>query len=367
MDRHHAVKFLLLAALLAAHLPTLAQNPGLKVPTLRVQSQAREGVLEWDGVIQAVRQSTVAAQVPGNITALLVKAGDAVKAGQALAQVDARDTQAAFIRSQAEVAQADAQLTNAKLQWERSQTLKSQGFISAAAFDAAQAQWRSAQAAFNAAKAGQTQAALAKGFTTITAPFDGRVLNTQADVGDLAAPGRPILTLYAPQAMRAVVQVPASLADRIRTARSAEVLLPASGNTQASVQWVRASRAQALPGADPVSQTIEWRLDLPATTALPGQTSRVRFSDMSASPANDAAMGAPQTGFSVPVTAVMQRGELTGVYVVREGQFMLQAVRTAPISARASSVTILSGLRAGDTIAADALKAGLANASPAKP
>ncbi|TAK95334.1 MAG: efflux RND transporter periplasmic adaptor subunit [Aquabacterium sp.] len=364
MARHHAVKFLLLAPLLAANLPTQAQNPGLTVPTLRVQSQAREGVLEWDGMIQAVRQSTVAAQVPGNITALFVKAGDTVKAGQALVQIDARDTQAALTRSQAEVAQADAQLTNARLQWERSQALKSQGFISPAALDAAQAQWRSAQALFNAAKAGQTQAALAKGFTTITAPFDGRVLTTQADVGDLASPGRPILTLYAPQAMRAVVQVPASLAERIRTARSTEVLLPASGNVNASAQWVRASRAQALPGADAVSQTIEWRLDLPATTALPGQTSRVRFSDMaSASPGNNA----QETGLSVPAAAVMKRGELTAVYVVREGQFMLQAVRTAPVSAQASSVTVLSGIRAGDTIAADALKAGLANASPAKP
>lgn len=364
MARHHAVNILLLAPLLAASLPGLAQDNSLKVPTFRVQSQAREGVLEWDGAIQAVRQSTVAAQVPGNITALLVKAGDTVKAGQALARVDDRDTQAALIRSQADVAQADAQLTNARLQWERSQALRSQGFISAAAFDGAQAQWRSAQAAFNAAKAGQTQAALAKGFTTITAPFDGRVLNTLSDVGDLAAPGRPILTLYAPQAMRAVVQVPASLADRIKTAKSAEVLLPANGNANAPVQWVRATRVQALPAADAVSQTIEWRLDLPATTALPGQTSRVRFSDMAASPS---ATGTSSNGFSVPASALIKRGELIGVYVVREGQFMLQAVRTAPVSAQASNVTVLTGLHAGDTIATDALKAGMANASPAKP
>ncbi|HEX5356244.1 MAG TPA: efflux RND transporter periplasmic adaptor subunit [Aquabacterium sp.] len=362
MARHHAVRTLLIATLAAAWLPGWAQSAPPKVPTVRVQSQNQAGAMEWDGVIQAIRQSTVSAQVPGNITALLVKAGDTVKAGQALAQVDDRDVQAALTRTQADVAQAEAQLTNARLQWERSQALKAQGFISAAAFDGAQAQWRSAQAAFNAARAGQSQAALARGFATLSAPFDGRILATYADVGDLAAPGRPVLSLYAPQAMRAVVQVPASLANRIKTARTAEVNLPA-GTDLAPAHWVRATRIVSLPGADPVSQTVEWRLDLPSTTALPGQTARVRFSDM----APAAADGPAETGLSIPAQAVVRRGELTAVYVVREGQFMLQAVRTAPASAQASTVTVLSGLRAGDTIAADALKAGLANASPMKP
>jgi RND family efflux transporter MFP subunit len=362
MARHLVVQTLLVTAFAGACLPIFAQSGKLTVKTIRVQAQTHAGVMEWDGVIQAVRQSTVSAQLAGNITALLVKAGDTVKAGQALAQVDDRDVQAALARSQADVAQADAQLTNARLQWQRSRALKAQGFISGAAFDSAQAQWHSAQAAFNAAKAGRSQAMLAKGFATVTAPFEGRILATQADVGDLAAPGRPILTMYAPQAMRAVVQVPSSLAERVKTARTAEVLLPAA-TPQALPQWVHASRVVSLPGADPVSQTVEWRLDLPATAALPGQTTRVRFTDM----ATGAAHEATETGLTVPALAVIKRGEITGVYVVREGQFMLQAVRTAPTSAQASTITILSGLRAGDSIAADALKAGLANASPMKP
>lgn len=362
MARHHAIAMLLGASLAAASMPARSEGGKLMVPTIKVQAQSQAATMEWDGVIQAVRQSTVAAQVPGNITALLVKAGDSVKAGQALARIDDRDTQAALTRTQADVAQADAQLTNARQQWERSQALKAQGFISAAALDSAQAQWRAAQASVNAAKAGQAQAALAKGFTTLTAPFDGKVLSTQADVGDLAAPGRPVLTMYSPQAMRAVVQVPASQADRVRTAQAAEVFLPAN-SAQAKPQWVRATRVASLPGADPVSQTVEWRLDLPATATLPGQTVRVRFSGMAAPSSN----GVAEAGLTVPAQAVVQRGELTGVYVMREGQFMLQAVRTAPMSAQATTVTVLSGLRAGDTIADNAIKAGLLNASPVNP
>lgn len=332
-----------------------AAAPAIQVPTLRLQAHGNGGALEWEAVIQATRQSTVAAQVPGNITALLVKAGDTVKAAQVLARVDDRDTQAALSRSQANVAQAQAQLTNARLQWERTGALKKEGFVSAAALDSAQAQLTAAQAGLAAARAGQAQAALANGFATVTAPFDGKVLSTQAEVGDLAAPGRPILTLYAPRPLRAVVQVPGSLADMVRTAQSAEVALPSGA-------WITPTRIVSLPGADPVSQTVEWRLDLPDTDVLPGQTVRVRFTGMTAAPTAPA-----MTGLSVPARALVQRGELSAVYVVREGRFVLQAVRTGAYPAGASQITLLSGVRPGDVIATDALKAGLAHATPMKP
>src|SRR5574343_1876911 len=93
------------------------------VPTLKVQTQQVALQYEWDGVIEPVSESTVAAQIPGNITALLVKAGDSVKAGQPLARIDDREVQAGVSRSQADVAQAEAQLENARLQWQRSQSL----------------------------------------------------------------------------------------------------------------------------------------------------------------------------------------------------------------------------------------------------
>jgi RND family efflux transporter MFP subunit len=335
----------------------------LQVPTIRLQTRRQNASLEWDGTIQAVKQGTVAAQVAGNIVALLVKAGDSVKAGQVMARIDERDTQASLNRSQADLAQADAQLTNARLQWERSQALKAQGFISGAALDSAQAQWKAAQAAMAAAQAGRAQAALARSFATVTAPFDGKVLSTQADVGDLAAPGRPILTLYAPRPLRAVVQVPASQSDQMRMAKAAEVAVPGATD-QGSTPWLKATRIVSLPGADPVSQTIEWRLDLPDVNALPGQTVRVRFTGIQSNQASDTPA---TTGLTVPARAVLQRGELTAVYVVREGRFVLQAVRIASTSNASADVTLLSGAKAGDVIALDAIKAGLSNASPMKP
>lgn len=347
---------------LSTWVPAHAEAPAARpVPTLKLQAQAQGAERQWDGVIQAVRQSTVAAQVPGNVTALLVKAGDTVKAGQVLARIDARDTSAGLLRSQADVAQAEAQFNNARMQWERSQSLKAQGFISAAALDSARAQWEAAQAGVAAARAGRSQASLAQGFTTVAAPFDGRVLATHIDMGDLAAPGRPMLTLYAPRPMRAVVQVPASQSDQVRTAQRVEVEVPTAGG---ATTWLRPTQVVALPGADPVSQTVEWRLDLPDVTALPGQNVRVRFAELRNDPAHVAPTASP---LSVPASAVLRRGELTAVYVVRGGRFMLQAVRTGTPPNSPGPVTLLSGVRPGDVIAADALKAGLANATPAKP
>lgn len=346
--------------------PAQATAPAAPVvATLKLQAQAQGQERQWEGVIQAVRQSTVAAQVPGNVTALLVKAGDAVKAGQVLARIDARDTSAGLLRSQADVAQAEAQFNQARMHWERSEQLRAQGFISEAALDSARAQWQAAQAGVAAARAGRSQAALAQGFTTVTAPFDGRVLNTHVEVGDLAAPGRPVLTLYAPRPLRAVVQVPASQADAVRTAQRVEVEVPSAGGQAA---WLKPTQVVSLPGADPVSQTVEWRLDLPEVSALPGQTVRVRFADLKAPSAPTA--GAPTQAaapLTVPAQAVLRRGELTAVYVVRGDRFMLQAVRTGTPASSTGPVTLLSGVRPGDVIATDALKAGLANATPAKP
>lgn len=359
--RHCCLSAALLLTL-SAWAPAHAEAPATRpVPTLTLQGQAQGAERQWDGVIQAVRQSTVAAQVPGNVTALLVKAGDTVKAGQVLARIDARDTSAGLLRSQADVAQAEAQFNNARMQWERAQSLKAQGFISAAALDSARAQWQAAQAGVSAARAGRSQASLAQGFTTVSAPFDGRVLATHIEMGDLAAPGRPILTLYAPRPLRAVVQVPASQSDQVRTAQRVEVEVPTAGGV---TTWLRPTQVVALPGADPVSQTVEWRLELPDVTALPGQNVRVRFAELRNDPAN-AASTASQ--LSVPASAVLRRGELTAVYVVRGGRFMLQAVRTSTSPSSPGPVTLLSGVRPGDVIAADALKAGLANATPAKP
>jgi RND family efflux transporter MFP subunit len=301
---------------------------------------------------------------------LKVRAGDRVKAGQALARIDERSATAGLAQSDAGVAQAEAQLRQARLQMERNRELRAQGYLSQAALDQTDNEFKAAQAGLAQAQAGRSQAALARGYTQVSAPFDALVLATHVESGDLAAPGRAIATVYAPGALRAVVQMPASQAGLARTAQRIEVQLP-------DQRWVQPVRRADLPGADAVSQTVEWRLDLSSADAaqwLPGQTVRVRFSGTAPASApapapTSAPTGQPQPATSaarasVPQGAVLQRGELTAVYVAQGEQFVLRAVRTG---ARAGGqVEILAGLKPGERIAADAVRAGLDQARPAR-
>ncbi|MDD5332801.1 MAG: efflux RND transporter periplasmic adaptor subunit [Rhodoferax sp.] len=322
------------------------------VPVVSAQVKAVGTGFELDGVVQPVKQSTISAQAAGRIVTLLVKAGDKVRAGQVLATIDDREAQTGVQRSQAQVAQAQAELRNAQANFDRTRDLQSKGFVSAAALDTADSQLKSALAGRDQAGAGAKQSALAQGFTRVLAPFEGWVLQTQVEAGDLAVPGKPLLTLYAPLPLRAVVQVPVSRSGVARAATAVEVLVATGA---APAQWVRPVSSSTVPTADPVSQTIEWRLELPAETAkvlLPGQQVRVRF------------VGKQADRMVVPAQALLRRGELTAVYVVAGKGFALKAVRLGAEHG-AEGVEVVAGLTAGDQVALDPVKAGLAGAQPA--
>lgn len=333
-------------ATLAGH--ALAQPT--PVPTLVVGGAVVGNAFELDGALQALQQSTVAAQVAGNVMALAVKAGDRVRAGQLIARIDERDVQAAFARADAGVAQAEAELRNARVNAERTRDLRTQGFVSQAALDTADTQLKAAQAGMRQAEAGRAQAALARGFANATAPFEAVVLATHVEPGDLAALGRALATVYVPGRLRAVAQLPASRSALARAATKVEVQLPDG-------RWIEPSRRTELPGADAVSQTVEWRFDLPAVAGLPlvpGAAVRVRFTGAPA-----AAAGGQR--LAVPSAAVLRRGELTAVYAAQGTGWLLKPVRLG--AAQGDQVEVLAGLKAGERIALDPVRAGLLGAA----
>ncbi len=323
------------------------------VPTVVVQSRSAGATTELEGVVQAVKQSVISAQASGRLATLLVKAGDKVHKGQVLATIDDREAATGVQRSQAQINQADAEMRNAKAHYERTKDLQSKGFVSKAALDTAESQFKSASAARDQAMAGAAQSTLAQSFTRVTAPFDGWILQTMAEAGDLAVPGKPLLTVYAPQPLRAVVQVPASKSSLVKGAAQTMVL------TDDGAQPIVPVSRSAVPSTDPVSQTTEWRFDLPAKDAvslMPGQPVRVQFGS---GKAQDLAV------LSVPATAVVRRGELTAVYVVTGEKFSLRAIRLGNANS-SEGVEVVSGLAAGDVVARDGIRAGLINATPAK-
>ena len=334
-------------AAMAQPTPSAADAP-IEVSVTAASAQAVATGYELDGVIEPVRQSTVSAQASGRVAKLQVRAGDEVRAGQLLVTIDDRETRAGVERSQAQIAQTQSALRNAEINARRIRQLRPSGAVSQAMLDDAEAQLASAKAALDQTQAAARQSTLAQDFTRVIAPFNGWVLQTLVNTGDLAMPGKPLLTLYAPRPIRAVVQVPSSRGEAARAAERIEVRVPGG-------QWIRPVSQTALPAADPVAQTVEWRLDLPDAQSqglLPGQQVRVRFA------------GASAQRVVVPGSAILRRGELTAVYVAQGSGFVLKAVRLGADHGE-QGIEVLAGLAPDEPVALDPVRAGLAGARAA--
>ena len=143
-------------------LPALARA-GLPFATARVDYRPVAGGYAVEAVVEAGRESTLAAQVAGRILAMQVDAGAAVRQGQLLARIDDSESRPSVAGNQAQVAQAQANLANAQVQYERTRQLVARKFMSAASLDQAQAAHQAAQAQLAAARAGVAQASATRG------------------------------------------------------------------------------------------------------------------------------------------------------------------------------------------------------------
>jgi RND family efflux transporter MFP subunit len=288
-----------------------------------------------DAVIEAVHTATISAQIAGNVTRYYVDAGDRVKRGQILVRIDTRETDAQVAAGAAGVAQAEAQLTQATLSYERTAKLLESKFVSQAALDKADADLKSAQAALHLARAGATQAATARSFAEVRSPVDGIVTRRLAELGELASPGRPLIEVHDPSALRAVGSVPQFVLPRIAQLQQAEVVLPTLGETFA------ATRVAVLPAADARLLSTQVRADLPPNvpaSVVPGTAAKVML------PAGTVKR------LAMPAGAVVRRGELTAAYVIgNDGVVRLRQIRIGEPS-NAGWVEVLAGLDAGERV-----------------
>lgn len=329
---------LALAWLAAAAAPAHATGDRPVLASVAVASGNTAQATAYDGVIEAVRQTVIAAQVPGAVVALPTKAGDRVKAGQVLLRLDARaaDQQAGAAAAQVQAARASQEA--ATREFERQKQLFRQNYISQAALDRAEAQHKSAhaQAAAQLASAGAAQTE--SSFYVVRAPYDGVVADVAVVLGDMAMPGRALLTLYDPAALRVRAAVPQTAAPRQQPGQGPA---PQAELPGVAAQRIEPVRWQLLPSVDPATHTMEIRLDLPAgTAAAPGMFARAWLPGAGAQPAR----------LWVPARVVVRRAELTGVYVLdAEGRPWLRQVRLGPV--QGDQVEVLSGLAAGERVA----------------
>ncbi len=313
--------------------------------TMKVAPREFAQTVAAEATIEAVKQATLGTQVAGRIVELPVRAGDTVRAGQVLARIDARAADAAVAASRSQLAEAEANLANAKRVHERNKALVAQKFVSQAAVDQSESAYQAALAQVEAVRANAGSAVVARDWTTIVAPYAGVVGETLAELGDMATPGKAIVTVFDPREMRAVAYVPQATFGKAKL-DGARVDLPALGTT------VKPLRSTVIPLADAKSHTTRVRFDLPPTDGLvPGQYARARL------PVGVATM------LAVPESALVRRGEVTGVYVIDDkGVPRLRQLRTGE-RVGDGEIEVLAGLSGGETIAANPVAAGMRTAA----
>ena len=123
--------------LLAAVLASFSLPGHAEVPTVRIESRASVPFVVAEATIEAVQQSTLAAQMPGRILALAVDAGDRVSKGQVLVRIDPAEAAAAVAAAEAGIAQAQTGLANARAEYARARSLVERKFLSQSALDGA--------------------------------------------------------------------------------------------------------------------------------------------------------------------------------------------------------------------------------------
>jgi RND family efflux transporter MFP subunit len=243
--------------------------------------------------------------------------------------------------SDALVLSARATLDVATKEFDRQKLLFEKKYTSQAALERAEAQFKATQAQVSAQLAQAGAARTQSGFFVLRAPYGGVIADVPAVLGDMAMPGRPLLTLYDPASLRVTASIPQTEIARIAPGKPAKVQFP---GLPADRQWAAPIGQTLLPTADPGTHTAQIRLDLPTTVGnlSPGTFARVWLP----------MQGASTPRLYVPAKAVVRRAEMTGVYVLdAKGHPILRQVRLG--RAVDDSVEVLSGVSAGEHVALD--------------
>jgi multidrug resistance efflux pump len=371
---------LLLAACTGERVSEAPAGPPAVVAGVRLEVAERALIadaVDVAGTVKTKTQMLIASRLQGYVREVRARQGDRAEPGQVLVLLDQGEPSARADRARAALAEAEmgrdevrttqeeaeaglraseadsayaaATATRYRMLWQRE-------LISAQDYEAAEAKRKSAVAAVDQAtarlrslRAREAQmrhridqaraeirtAEIALGDTRITAPATGVVVDRRVEPGDLALPGQPLLVLDDFRAYRLEAEVGESTIGRVRMGQRVPVTLDALGRT------LLGRVAEIIPAADPASRTVTVKLELPADADLrSGLFGRAHF-----------LMGERQA-LTVPLAALVERGQLTGVYVVDPQDVARFRLVTAG-ERRAGRAEILSGLAAGERIAGD--------------
>jgi len=301
--------------------PAAPALPSVSVRVITVEKKPHLSTEEVVGTVQPRLRAAIEAKISGRIEKMLATPGKAVKSGEPLAELDAREIQARLDQALASREQAARDVT-------RLRQLVVEKAVSQQDFEVVELRHRVALAAV-------IEAETMLAYTRLVAPFDGVITRKLADVGDHASPGRVLLEMEDPRGLRLEAAVPEGLINQVRLGELLSVRVSKNDSP------VKAEVSEIAPAADPASRTFNVKLDLPADSGLrAGQFARVSI------PLGES------TALLVPASAVVERGQMELVFVVTDRKAQLRLVKTG--KRMDGGVELVSGVNLGEPVVVDA-------------
>lgn len=300
-----------------------------KIITLTWQEAAE--VRSWPGTIRSRTVTQIAPKIAARIEEIKVYPGDKVMQGDIVTRLDDRELQARLGAARSALNAAKAQLVRAKADARRAQSLFEKEAATQETLDAVVAAYQMAQAKVQEAHntVAEIESLLAE--TRLRASYDGIVVKRDAEPGDMALPGRAIVTIQQPQRLRVEVDIPEGCARLIQRGDSFKVQIPGF------VSELTAEVEEIAPAADPKTHTVLVKAGLLAQNNLqPGAFAWVYQTCRR------------HKALLIPGQAVIQVGQIESVRLVKEGRVQIRHVRTG--KRYGGQIEVLSGLEAGDKV-----------------
>jgi RND family efflux transporter MFP subunit len=328
-------KHLVIAALLFTgcgqkddtNISSVSASPQTEIQAAVVEVKISEVPIrvEVTGQVETVYQATLASRIQGMIERVLVLEGTPVKKGQTLVELDNRDLQAELERAVAEVENAKAHLARAKSLYAEDAVSKQEMENASRTFKVSEANRRSVLAQLS--------------YTVVKAPFDGVITEKKVEAGELASPGQILLKMEDPTRLRLEATLAESDLKSIGRGDRMSVKIDALPG-----QTLAGTVSQILPAGDPQTHTFTVKVDLPPTPGLrTGMFGRLQLDK-----------GLSHT-IVLPSSAVIERGELTSVFVVDADR--VARLRWVRVGRRFDQQTeILSGINEGERVLAEATR-----------
>ena len=319
--------------------PTLAEADlaPLTVATSEVKLVVDAQPIEVRGVVRPARQATVSSRVSGPVVALRVNAGSRVAKGQVLLEIQPEATQGQLSQARGALAQAEAALALAGRNFERYKALRAENAASELELDMARMQFDQARGAVAQAEGAVQAASTVADESAVRAPFAAKVVETLVEVGDLAAPGRPLIRLDSLSTQEFWLTVRAR--DAVRVAIGDE--LAVSLDARPDLGTVTGRVVEIVPSVDSATHTLTIKLDLGHVDVASGFSGRAIIG------------GDVSERLVVPVSSVHRRGGLELVVVrATDGTARTRAVTTGG-TLENGMIEVLSGLDQGDIVVID--------------